>query len=439
MSAISRFPLARLMTASGFSNLADGMLRAALPLAALRLTSSPALIAGLSFALSLPWLVVTLPAGALIDRWDRRVTMLVANTVRGGALGLVVAGVAFGPESIWVLYAGAVLIGTAEVFYDTTAQSILPQVVPRDRLQGANGRLFALETTAHSFVGPPLGGVLAAVGIGLALGVPVALWVVAVLVLSTLRGTFRVERKTTTSLRGDVAEGLRFLWQQRVLRTLATSVGLSNLGWAASSSVWVLWAVGPSSTLGLNEAQYGVLLTALAIGSVTGSLVANQMAKRIGRTASLMTAMAASAIGLAAPLLTTNPVVIGALFAVSGVGMALWNVIAVSLRQRLTPDRLLGRLNSAYRLLAWGTAPIGAALGGALGEAFGIKVVFVVGTALTLAVIGLVVRLTPARLAAAEAAVDEPLVERAASGEVGPAGLEPTTSAVEARHFATSD
>jgi MFS family permease len=415
VSATSRFPFLRLMTASGLSNLADGVLKTAIPLVALRYTTSPAQIAGLTLAITLPWLVAALPAGALVDRWDRRATMLIANSVRAGVLGLVALVAATGAGSIWWLYAGAIFVGTAEVFHDTTAQSILPMIVPRTRLQKANGRLYALELTANSFVGPPLGGVVAAAGIAVALGAPAGLWVLAVLVLATLRGTFRVERTTKTSLRADVAEGLRFLWQRPVLRTLATWVGVSNLAWTAGQSVIVLWAVGPSSTLKLTDPQYGVLLTTLAVGAVVGSLIADWVAGRIGRTASLVASMVASALGLATPLLTTNIWVIGTLFAISGLGISLWNVITVSLRQRLTPDRLLGRLNSAYRLLAWGTMPLGAALGGALGQAFGVEAVFAVGTALTLALLTLTGQLTPSRLAAAESSAEPEVVASSAT------------------------
>lgn len=407
MSATSRFPFARLMTASGLSNLADGVLKTAVPLVALRYTTSPAQIAGLSFAMTLPWLVAALPAGALVDRWDRRRTMLVANTVRAAVLGLVVLVATTGHGSIWLLYAGGVLVGVAEVFNDTSAQSVLPMIVGRDALQRANGRLFALETTTNQFAGPPIGGVVASAGVAVALGAPAGMWVLAVLVLLTLRGTFRAERAPgPTSLRADVAEGLRFLWRKPVLRTLAVMVGSMNLSSAAWGAVFVLWAVGPASTLHLTGAQYGVLLTTFAVGSVAGSLVADRLTALMGRSTALVVAVVAGALAPAAPLLTTNVWLVGAMWVVSGFMVATWNVITVSLRQRLTPDRLLGRLNSAYRLLAWGTMPLGAAIGGALGEAFGIRTVFVVGTVLTLCLLALTYQLTPSRLAAAEAAAE---------------------------------
>jgi MFS family permease len=158
----------RLWSSSTLSNLADGILKVALPLVAVTLTDSPTLVAGVAFAVLLPWLLFALPAGALADRVDRRAAMLVANAARASALAVLVATVLLGQESIWALYAVALFVATAEVVYDTCAQSILPQVVPREQLSRANGRLQAAELTANEFVGPPLGGVLVATGIAVA-------------------------------------------------------------------------------------------------------------------------------------------------------------------------------------------------------------------------------------------------------------------------------
>ena len=429
MAATSTPAFRRLWASSGLSNLADGVLKTAVPLVAVRYTTSPALIAGVALALSLPWLVVALPAGALVDRWNRRTTMLAANSVRAAVLAAVALVALSGHGSIWVLYAAAILIGCSEVFYDTTAQSILPMLVPRTELQRANGRLYAVELTTNSFVGPPLGGAVAAAGVAIAFGTPAALWVVAILVLVWLRGSFRVARTEKTSLVADVGEGLRFLWRRPVLRTMAIMVGASNLAWTAAGSILVLFAVGTTSTLRLTDPQYGVLLTTLAVGSVVGAVGANWFVERVGRTAGLALSLVTSAIGIGAPAISGNVWVIGAAFAVSGVGVSMWNVITVSLRQRLTPDRLLGRLNSAYRLLAWGTMPIGAALGGALGEAFGLRTVFVVGTALCLALFAGLPLLTPRRLAEAEAELEpepEPL-GGGGSTEASSTDDEPTT------------
>src|SRR5918993_2249277 len=193
----------RLWTSSSLSNLADGIVKVALPLVAIRFTDSPTLIAGLAFAVTLPWLLVALPAGALADRVDRRRFMLGANAVRAALLALLTLSVVAGIGSIWLLYGVALGIGVAETIYDTAAQSILPQVVPRDRLARANGRLLAAELTANEFVGPPLGGLLVAAGVAAAFATPAALWVAAVGTLLFLRGGFSVPREAPTTLRAD--------------------------------------------------------------------------------------------------------------------------------------------------------------------------------------------------------------------------------------------
>jgi MFS family permease len=170
-------PFWQLWSASSLSNLADGLVKIALPLIAVTLTDSPGLVAGVTLAVTLPWLLFALPAGALADRVDRRIAMVTADVTRAAAVAVLAVPLVLGLESsaaIWALYALALLLGTAETVYDTCAQSILPQVVPRDRLPRANGRLIAAELTANEFVGPPLGGLLVAAGVAAAFATPAA-------------------------------------------------------------------------------------------------------------------------------------------------------------------------------------------------------------------------------------------------------------------------
>jgi MFS family permease len=394
----------RLWTSSTLSNLADGIVKVSLPLAALRFTDSPALIAGLAFVVTLPWVLFALPAGALADRLDRRRLMLGANAVRAVTLGALAAALAADAGSIWLLYAVAAGLGTAETLYDTAAQSILPQLVPRDRLSRANGRLFAAEITANEFVGPPVGGLLIVAGAVAAFATPAALWAVAIGALLLVPGPYRVERVERTTLRADVAEGLRFLWGHRLLRTLAGMVGTFNFASNAAWAVLVLYAVGPRSAVGLSEPAFGALLATSAAGMLTGSLVAERVERWLGRGRALLVATLGCTLLVAGPALTSNAVLIGIAFFVSGNCSALWNVITVSLRQRITPDRLLGRLNSGYRLVAWGSRPFGALAGGLLAQAFGLRAVFITMTVLTLAMVPVVVRITDERMIAAERA-----------------------------------
>jgi MFS family permease len=396
----------RLWTSSSLSNLADGIVKVALPLVAIRFTDSPTLIAGLAFAVTIPWLLFALPAGALADRLDRRRAMLGANAVRAALLVALALTVMVDIGSLWVLYAAAFCIGVAETIYDTSAQSIMPQIVSRDRLSRANGRLFAAELTANEFAGPPLGGFLVVLGAAMAFATPAALWAVAVGVLLLVRGRFRIERDRRTTIRADIAEGLRFLWRHRLLRTLAVMVGVSNFATNATWAILVLYAVGPASAMGLSEPAFGLLLTTPAAGSLLGFLVAERVERRLGRARSLVLTMLGTTLLVGAPAGTANPFVIGAAFFVGGTTMAIWNVITVSLRQRVTPDRLLGRLNSGYRLVAWGTRPLGAIAGGVLAQFLGLRAVFVVMGLLTLALVAGTTKVTDAVMDAAERDAD---------------------------------
>jgi MFS family permease len=396
----------KLWTSAGLSNLADGVMKVALPLVAVRYTDSPALIAGLGFAFTLPWLLFALTAGALADRLDRRRLMLVANTARALVLACLTGVALLGGGSIWLLYAAALCIGVAETVYDTSSQSILPQLVHRGQLSRANGRLYAAELTANEFVGPPLGGFLVATGVALAFGAPVLLWVAAIGVLLLVRGTFRAERTAPTTIRADIAEGLRYLGRSTLLRTLAIMVGVFNFASSAVYTVFVLYAVGPDSAMNLSEPAYGLLLTASAVGSVLGTFLAEPVERLFGRARSLVLTILGSLLPIATPAFTANPFVIAAGMLVGGVTVSIWNVITVSLRQRIVPLQLLGRLNSAYRLLAWGTMPLGAAVGGLIGQLFGVQWVFVVMGALVLLQLIPMLWVTDRRMDEAEAAVE---------------------------------
>ncbi len=254
--------------------------------------------------------------------------------------------------------------GIAETLFDTSAQSLLPAVVDRDDLTRANSRLFAVELVANTFVGPPLGGLLAAAGLAVALGLPAAAYLVGAGCLALLVGSFRAAGAGpagSTRLRDDIAEGARFVWRHPVLRPLAIMLGVQNMAFAAAFAVFVLFAVAPGP-MGLSEAGYGILT-----GHPRGRVAARHLAGRPGR---------------APPRPGPHPGrqrrpqrgqpgrarrhhQPGAGRGLDGGGrrgrIVLWNVVTVSLRQRITPDRLLGRMNAAYRLVGWGTMPLGAA------------------------------------------------------------------------------
>jgi MFS family permease len=377
---------AKALVASGFANLADGVLWVALPLLAVQLTRSPLLIAGVAVAARVPWLLAPV-AGALADRLDRRQSMVRVNLVRAVLLGGLALAVAADLATLAVLYAVALLLGVAETLFDTSAQSLLPAIVARDDLTRANSRLFAVELVANTFIGPPLGGLLAAAGLALALGLPAAAYLVGAGCLVLIAGSFRAVGAGpagSTRLRDDIAEGARFVWRHPVLRPLAIMLGVENMAYAAVFSVLVLFAVAPGP-MGLSEAGYGALTAAIGVGSLIGTWLAVPVERRLGRARTLAVSVVLCGTSLAVPVVTAVPVLVGASLVVSGVAIVLWNVVTVSLRQRITPDRLLGRMNASYRLVGWGTMPLGALLGGALAEALGLRATFLIAAVATLA------------------------------------------------------
>lgn len=377
----------RLLASSGAANLADGIFFIALPLIAVRLTDSPVLIAGVAIAGRLPWLVFVLVAGALADRLDRRVTMRNVQLVRVAIIGGLGALALADLLTLPVLYVAAFVLGVAETLFDTAAQSLMPSLVEKDALTRANGRLYAVEITMNQFVGPPAGGLLVAISVPAALGGSALGYAVAALGLVLITGTYKPQRSgPPTNIVADIKSGLQYLLGHRLLRTLGVMVGVMNFSSSAVFAVFVLYAVAPGP-LALDETGFGILMTAFAIGSLVGTALAARVEARLGPSNVLFLTVVLGAITTAIPAFTSSAWVVGASFAISAATIVMWNVVTVSLRQRIVPDELLGRVNAGYRLLAWGTQPIGALAGGVLAELLGLESVFVVGGVLIAALL----------------------------------------------------
>lgn len=322
------WPFWTLLSSSSASNLADGVLRIALPLIAVRFTRSPATIGALELARSVPWLVLALPVGALIDRWDRRVAMLSANGLRIVAATALAFALATDTGSLPVLFAAALTAGVAEVVYDTAAQSILPSVVGRRLLGRANSRLAILERGTQEYLAPGVGGFLVGGSIVVAATAPALLWLFAALALIALRGAYRPERShKSTTLLADINEGIKFVWHRPVLRTLAGIVGLGNLTSSATFTVLVIYAVGPASAIGLSDGAYGTMLLVGGIGAIAAALVNERLVERLGQARTIRWTTPALILFSLGPAISTDPLVVGALLIVpqNGPSRALGN------------------------------------------------------------------------------------------------------------------
>jgi MFS family permease len=382
----------RLYAASAVSNLADGVNRVALPLLAATLTRNPVQVAGLTSLAYLPWLLFALPAGAVVDRVDRKRAMAGANGARAAALGVLGVTAVTGTVSLAVLYALAFAVGVAETVYDSAARAMLPQVVRRDQLDRGNGLLTTAEEASQGFLGAPLGSALFALAVGAPLLGSAGGFALAAVLVLTIVGVHRPDRGTgpRATLRRDVADGVRWLFRHRFLRGLTlVSAGTSLVG-SMTSGVLVLFAL---DDLGVSTAGYGLLLIAAGVGAVLGGLTAAPLSRRIGRTPTLVAGAVITGVVLVAVGFTRSPVVAGVLFALETFGVLFWNVLTMSLRQVLIPEELFGRVQGGYRTLVWGAIPLGALLGGLLAGATTVPTVFVVAGACLLLLSGVLWRL----------------------------------------------
>jgi MFS family permease len=356
--------------------LGDGVTLVAGPLLAASLTRDPILVAGLSFAQRVPWLLFPLISGALVDRLDRRQVMGYADAARTALIGIIGVAALLGWASMPLLYVVFFLMGTLETLFDNASQAIIPALVPRDRLERANSRLYAAEIVSNQLAGPPLGGFL----FGLAVAVPFLLdagtYAAAAALILALRGEFRPKRPEDappTTLVAEIGEGLRWLWNHGLIRTLAIMLGVFNMTFAATDAILVLFA---QDVLGLGSFGYGMLLTSMAVGGLIGSLTADKIVAWFGSGRALQASVLISALVLTVVAISESAVVVWAVFLLVGITVVVWNVITVSFRQAVVPEDIFGRVNSVYRLLGWGGLSIGALLGGFLARGFGLTAPF---------------------------------------------------------------
>jgi Na+/melibiose symporter-like transporter len=327
-------------------------------------------------------------------RWSTAGTAAVLWTVdlgRCALVGALAVVVLAGWASVWLLATVGFLLGVGQTLFDSAVLAIIPALVSRDRarLERANGRLGAVMTAGQQLAGPPAGGVGFTVAAWLPFGADAVSFVASAALVATLRGRFAVEQPDTgspASLRGEIAEGLRFLLAHRVLRALAGMVGVFGLVFMAGVAILVLFA---QQELGLGSFGFGLLLAAIAVGGLPGNLLAAAVGQRLRAGTLLSGGTLVSAVAwLAVGLAPTAWVAAAALVVVGLVG-SIWDVAQLSLRQALIPDRLLGRVISAFRLVGFGPAPVGALLGGVLGRTLGLRAPFVFG-GVVLAVMALV-------------------------------------------------
>jgi MFS family permease len=363
-----------LWTGETTSMLGSMVASTALPLVAVvTLQASTFGVALLTAAAWLPWLIVGLPAGAWVDRLAKRPVMLICNTVSMAVFGSVPLAAVFGLLTMPYLLAAAMLGGFAKVFFTLAYRAYLPALVGEDELLEGNAKLHGSES-ATQVAGPGLAGLLAQVfgpvsGI-LADAVSFGVSVLCVRAIRARETVFPAER---TPLRTQIAEGLRFVAGDRYLRSMMTFAAVSNLALSGYSSIQIVFL---SRTLGAGPGLVGLVLALAAVGGVLGAAVAGRLGARFGAArAFLLCEIFAAPMMLLGPLSGPGWGLVLFVLAVFGVcaGVVASNVLTTTFRQQYCPPELFGRITSSASLVAYGTIPLAGVLGGALGEAIGVR------------------------------------------------------------------
>jgi MFS family permease len=395
----------KVWSATSFSNLGDGLYQIVFPLLAIRLTTSPSLVAGVSLMLSLPWLIFALQAGSIVDRFDRRKVMVWVTFLRVFVLFILTLSIITNFASIPLLYLAALLMGIGETLVDTALTSIVPSVISKDRLSWANAKISAAQTVTNTFIGPPLAGYLAGISFALATGSSTFMYGVAALALISMRGAFHVspDGNTQTENRGwnHITEGIRFLWKNRLIRDLTLFTASMNIFWAGWGALLVLYAVKPGP-MGLGEFEYGLLLTAMAVGGLLGSLFCERIEKILGTRNALALDFIGTIALVGIPALTTNAFAVGASAFLAGFGASVWVILVSSIRQKIVPSNLLGRVYSASRFISWGVGPLGVALAALIAELWSIRTMFAIGGVVSIGLLFLFMKLISSEILESE-------------------------------------
>ena len=381
----------KLWSSSAASNVSDGLLKTAVPLLATTLTTDPFWISTIAAIVMLPWLLFAIPVGGLVDRINRRQMLAVANSVRLSAALLLAFAVGFEFISLPLLLLTTFMFGIGEVIYDTTLQSMIPQVLEKDQLEQGNARLQVTSVTLGEFVGAPLSGVLYAISITLpfifgAIGVVVAVLLVLTIPLkyaNNLEDHKVVEKKNFWA---DVRFGIRYLYENKTLLKLVLLTSSIGFFFSASSSTMVLFL---TQTLKVPTALFGFLLAMPAIGALLGSVLSHRISKRLGRTTVMAWSMATSSLLVILQGFSPNYIVLALLITAGTAIITMWNVLLMATYHQIIPTELFGRIHGTRRTLVWGLMPIGSLLGGLIAT-IDLRMPFFVGGAICfmLALIG---------------------------------------------------
>jgi MFS family permease len=378
---------AKLWAASTTSAIGTGLASVATPLFVASRTSNPLVVSIAATVAWLPWLIFALPGGVLVDRLDRRRVMVTIDWIRVAALGVLGVALLADHASIGLLYGVLFITAVGEVTFRSASQAFTPALVPPSMLERANGWLAGGSMLTAGLFAGPLGGFLYALTPSSPFIVNAGTYAASAILVGLIGGSFRAPSGTDhaatvapprqeVSVWSEMISGLQWLVRQRLLRTMAVLIGLLNVTLTAALSVLVLLA---KERLHLGSVGYGALFSCLAVGGLLGSAFGDRLIGWVTATWTIRVGLLVEAATHLVLATSHNAYAVGAIFFAFGIHGALWTIASVSLRQRLTPPEMLGRVGSANLFVSAGGNCVGAVLGGALATAFGLSAPYWVG------------------------------------------------------------
>jgi predicted MFS family arabinose efflux permease len=363
-----------LMASSWTSNVGDGIAIAAGPLLVASKTDQEFLVALAALLQWAPPMVFGLWAGALTDRLDRRLIIITVDLLRCAVLVLLAVAVAFDSAPIVLILAAMFLLGTAEVFSDNTAQTLLPMLVARDDLAIANARLQTGFVTINQLAAPPIGAFLFTVGQFIPFATQAVLGLLAVLVIARLQlpahGRSPDEERPVWH---DIVEGFRWVWHHAAVRTLVLTILIFNVTFGAAWSVLVLYA---TEHLGLGSVGFGLITTVSALGGLLGTLSYGWLTRRISLGNLMRIGLVIETFTHLALATATSAYVALPVFFVFGAHAFVWGTTSITIRQRAVPSELQGRVGAVNLMGVYGGLVVGAAVGGVIAQRWGVTAPF---------------------------------------------------------------
>lgn len=360
----------KFMSSVSITFLGDGFTMTALPWFATILTTNIFLVSLISTAMRVPWLLLSVPAGVIIDKYSRKKIVYLASFLRLFILGVLTISLLFNVINIWILIFLSFLLGVSRVFFDSATQTMIPQLVEKNNLEKANGQYVTLQLVSSDILGRALGGFLTALWIVIPFALDTLSAVSATILVISLQGNFKPNNgkklhsaNNRKSFKSEMSEGFKYTFSNPTLKPIAIITSIVTFFYSSLLSTQVFFV---KEVLNLNAFGFGILITIATVGSIVGGQTIQKYKRLFKRKNAFLFSILALAIFYGLVSFFSDPYIVGVLYFFGAYFIITYNILRTTIMQRIVPDELLGRVGSVFRFLSWGISSIGMGIGGLL-------------------------------------------------------------------------